>query len=137
VLDAAGVENAAETCSGINSPGRSILDLLLRGQGNDWRDAQFCEYGNARMIRSRDAKLICRYPGPNGHFGDEFYDLVTDPRERKNVIDDPKYADRLALLREQLEAFFARFENPARSGKNIASQPRCNNSHPWEHEISP
>ena len=38
----------------------------------EWCDAQVCEYGN---------QLIKRFPGPNGRFPDELYDLAEDPDE--------------------------------------------------------
>ena len=55
VLDAAGTAPDPE----IHTPGASFLPLL-RGDAAAWRDAQFCEYGNARMIRTADHKLIRR-----------------------------------------------------------------------------
>lgn len=132
VLDAARVELSDEERKTLNSPGRSMLDLLMRDGVKDWRDAQFCEYGNARMIRTREAKLIRRYPGPNGHFRDEYFDLTRDPREHHNAIDDPAYAEAIDKLSKKLDDYFARYENPEKSGVNIALQPKCNNHHPWE-----
>jgi len=115
---------------GIPSPGRSFLPLL-KGQEMPWRDAQFCEYGNARMIRTKSHKFICRYPGPNGHFGDELYDLTVDPRERHNVINDPINMERLADLRRRLDGYFAQYEAPQRSGRHVALQPQAGAVEPW------
>ena len=50
--------------------GRAWLPLLSESAAvaaaaaREWRDAQICEYGNARMIRTARYKLIKRYPGP-------------------------------------------------------------------------
>lgn len=130
LLDVAGAAPEPATARDIHSPGRSFLPLL-RGEAAPWRDVQFCEYGNARMIRSAQLKLIRRYPGPNGHFGDELYDLAADPRETANRIADPTYAVRVEELSARLEAHFAEYEVPDRSGRDIAARPRCNPFEPW------
>ncbi|GIX07189.1 MAG: hypothetical protein KatS3mg115_1592 [Candidatus Poribacteria bacterium] len=134
LLDAARVDLPAELREEIRSPGASYLPLL-QGREIPWRGYQICEYGNARMIRTETAKLIRRYPGPNGHFPDEFYDLVEDPRENENRIEDPRYRDRIEELSEQLEAFFQRYEFPEASGKEIERQPSCNPNEPWRVEV--
>jgi len=128
LLDIAGVDVPQE----INTPGQSYLRLLTGEGDQTWRDAYIGEYGNARCIRTERAKLIRRYPGPNGTYPDEFYDLTEDPRERENRIDDPRYHDLVAELSERLEAHFRQFEIPERSGKNIATQPRTSeDAEPW------
>ena len=134
LLDAAGVELDDTVQKEINSPGRSYLPLL-RGDTDDWRDAQFSEYGNARMIRTDTHKLIERYAGPNGHFADELYDLVADPRERSNVID--QQADIAASLRRRLHEHFDRYQITERSGRNITDQPRCSPTEPWRRDPTP
>lgn len=132
LLDAAGVSLDPQLHHQLNLPGRSYLSLM-RGDETEatWRDTHYCEYGNARMIRTPSHKLIVRYPGPNGHFPDELYDLELDPRETTNRIDDPAYRQIRAELRHRLETLSTRYEVPSRSGRHIASQPRCNPSEPW------
>jgi choline-sulfatase len=130
VLDAAQAQPGAELGGQINSPGRSYLPLIS-GQDSAWRDVVYCEYGNARMARSQRYKLIRRYPGPNGHFGDEVYDLETDPRERCNVIGDSAMKDVVADLGRRLDQHFARYQVPGRSGDQIMDQPMCNLGEPW------
>lgn len=127
LLDAAGTAVSDDA-----SPGCSYLPLLRGETSSDaWRDAQFCEYANARMVRTEEAKLIRRYPGPNGHFADEFYDLKADPREMRNLIDDPQWAGVIEQLTARLEEYFARYEDPVRSGPRIADLPRLNADEPW------
>ena len=133
LLDATGADPAPDLAREIHSPGCSFLPLL-RGEEVAWRDAQFCEYGNARMIRAGGLKLVRRYPGPNGHFGDELYDLVADPRETENRLDAPAYAGAVADLSARLDAHFAAYEVPERSGREIATQPVCNSQEPWRLE---
>ena len=83
------------------------------------------------MIRTDRYKLIKRYPGPNGHFPDELYDLVEDPDEEHDLHGDPACAGTVAELAACLEEHFARHEDRARSGLRVADLPRQNNQEPW------
>lgn len=115
---------------GIDYPGASFLPQL-EGRSQPWRDAQFCEYGNARMIRTEAWKYIQRL-APHAHdYGDELYDLASDPRETVNRIANPGLASTVASLRERLEAHFRRHEVPDRSGRNILALPAQNAWEPW------
>lgn len=134
LLEAAGVESGEEA---EESPGRSYLGLLTGEDADSWGEAQFCEYGNARMIRDRRYKLIRRYPGPNGHFGDELYDLETDPREQENRIDDPALQTVVGAMSEKLDAHFTRHEEEERNGKRIGELPRHNDDEPWRRPDTP
>lgn len=116
-------------------PGASFLPAAndaVPGAPPLLRDAQVCEYGNARMLRAGHLKFIQRFaPLPPGA-GDELYDLAADPRERHNIISDSAYAGDLTRLRERLETHFARHEVPGRSGREVLSQPKANAaSEPW------
>ena len=67
------------------SPGRSFLPALS-GETNEAKEeiVVFDEYGPVRMIRTREWKYVHRYPyGPH-----ELYDLVGDPDERSNLVED-------------------------------------------------
>ena len=46
----------------------------------------------------------CKY-GWNCSSADELYDLAVDPHETRNLIDDPRYSDRVAEMRKALEAW--------------------------------
>ena len=66
-------------------PGRSFQPALL-GETDDAQEEVviFDEYGPVRMIRTQEWKYVHRYPyGPH-----ELYDLVNDPDERKNLVDE-------------------------------------------------
>lgn len=70
------------------------------------------EYGPTRMIRTETDKYIRRYPyGP-----DEYYDLLADPGEEHNLVDCAEKAPRIARLRADMEAWFARYADPALDG---------------------
>lgn len=81
--------------------GRSLLPLLATGGGEvpDWRDHVVAEFHGhhfpypQRMIRTRTHKLVVNPPDV-----DELYDLVRDPLEMVNQIDNPDYEE----VRQQL-----------------------------------
>ena len=130
LLDAAGAMVTQEEQQQIDTPGQSILPAL-RGQPQPWRNYQCCEYGNARMITDLTHKLVRRYAPIVQNFGDEFFDLATDSHETINRIDDVQCAHDIQRLSRQLEAFYARFEIPARAGKRILELPAHNRLEPW------
>jgi arylsulfatase A-like enzyme len=135
LLDASGVSISDAIRREIHSPGRSFLPML-QGERQEWRDAQFCEYGNARMIRTGRHKFIRRYRGPNGRFSDELYDLSADPLETTNLIDDPAQAAAIAALGKRLDDYFAEYEIPGRSGVDVGERPPANPCEIWRMVVS-
>ena len=131
LLEAAGAEVDEVTRTEINSPGESYLPMLRGTSEKPWRDAVFGEYGNARMIRTKEHKLILRYPGSTGQFPNELYDLVNDPRETKNVFDDADSSEVVEQLTARLNEHFGRYEIPERSGLRLDEQPVHNSDEPW------
>ncbi|MFN2151038.1 MAG: sulfatase/phosphatase domain-containing protein, partial [Anaerolineales bacterium] len=59
------------------------------------------EHTKAVMCRTRTHKYVRRL-----YEKDELYDLVNDPRELHNQIDNPAYTEVLTDLRERLLTFF-------------------------------
>lgn len=132
VLDAANVTEKAADATKRNSPGESFLPVI--GQNNrvhEWRSDWYCEYGNARMIRTPEHKLIVRYSHHAEQYGDELYDLQADLREIKNVIKEPAHKQTLESLRARLEKHFGRYETPEYSAKRGRDLPRCSDVEPW------
>jgi arylsulfatase A-like enzyme len=111
-------------------PGRSFLSLL-QGENYTPKEIQFGEYGNARWARTNTAKFVQRFPGPNGQFPDEFYDLVTDPRERSNVLGNPDHSATAARLQQALAAHFSSWQTDDHRGDRIADQATHNTWQPW------
>jgi N-acetylglucosamine-6-sulfatase len=92
---------------------------LVQGDESGWRTAWLYEYNyerqfpytpNIRGVRTDGWKYI-RYPhgdgGPDRHLA-ELYNIKDDPEEKRNLIRDPRYADKVkemqALLRRQMAA---------------------------------
>lgn len=101
--------------------GRSIVPLLRGEQPDGWRDSMYYRYWMHRDsahnvpahygVRTHTHKLICYYndpldqPGANGPVDPvewELFDLVADPLETINVIDDARYAGIVVDLRAEL-----------------------------------
>lgn len=99
-------------------PGRDLTPVL-RGENNheihysisefaDSRSEQFGEYAY-RLIRTPSYKLI-RWEKPEKP--DEFYDLKTDPRETKNLIDSPALKSVREEMLHQLESWMRKTADP-------------------------
>ena len=111
-----------------NYAGRSLWPLLQEvGERPPWRQQQFGEYGNVRMIRTNRYKLVRREPeGPH-----ELFDLTNDPRERQNLFAEPAWQPIVAELSQALRAHFAQYEDPQKSGLNVRERPRHNFTEAW------
>jgi arylsulfatase A-like enzyme len=113
--------------SGAPFPGRSLLPLLENRPYEPWRTVQFGEYGNLRMVKTQQYKLVRRYPdGPN-----ELFDLERDPRETTSYFEDPNYRGIVAELTEQIEDFFGRYQDSEKSGLRVKDLPRHNFTEAW------
>lgn len=100
----------------VNLPGHNFSPVLL-GEENSGRDSVivYDEYGPVRMIRTREWKYVHRYPyGPH-----ELYDLVNDPDERKNLIDDKNQRALIKKMRQQLADWFAQYVDPILDGAKL------------------
>ena len=101
ILDLAGATYPADSIHG-----RSLLPVL-QGEVAGWRDSLFVEFYGVdnlitTMITARVGNL--KY-GWNCSNRDELYDLVNDPYEMNNLIDDLSYHDQVIEMRERLEAW--------------------------------
>ncbi len=101
--------------------GRSLVPLLSGEEPDDWRRSMYYRYWmhGDRIhrvpahygVRTETHKLICYYNDPLGQPGAhgpvaptewELFDLLADPLETTNVIDDERYAAVLMELRAEL-----------------------------------
>ncbi len=103
LLDYLGLGNLAIA----KSPGKSFAPML-HGDEMAWQDEVFFEYITTRVIQTPRFKYTKRFlDAPN-----ELYDMVADPNESRNLIDDPRFAKTVAELDGRLAAFFAEYANP-------------------------
>lgn len=110
-------------------PGESYLQQLIQLDGPfEWDQTQVCEYGNVRMARNERYKLVRRYPdGP-----DLLFDLDEDPRETRNKIDFPAYAEIRGELEQIIDQFFDTYADPEKDGTDPWSLPQPNELPAWE-----
>lgn len=100
-----------------NLPGKSFAGYLRGADAPANQDVViYDEYGPVRMIRTAEHKYVHRYPyGPQ-----EFYDLINDPDEETNLIDDETFSSQIETLRERLNEWFIRYVNPRIDGTKEA-----------------
>jgi arylsulfatase A-like enzyme len=92
-------------------PGRNFEPLLSGGVFAGARDVVvYDEYGPVRMVRTAEWKYVHRFPdGPH-----ELFDLVNDPDERVNRIDDAGVDNVRGRLRAKLFSWFREYVDPQR-----------------------
>jgi arylsulfatase A-like enzyme len=105
ILEYAGVEypDAGQ------SPGRSFVPILKGEKYEEPEDVVvYDEYGPARMIRSREWKLVCRIPdGPH-----ELYNMKDDPGERNNLYEEKEHVDLVRDMKSRMDSWFAQYTDP-------------------------
>jgi arylsulfatase A-like enzyme len=118
VLDLAGVRVPADI------QGQSMR-LLLVGKTSGWRQAFYYHYYGTVApprednwiasheilgIRSKTCKLVC-YPTWKGGPFWEFFDLLSDPREMKNLYADPSQQKNVADMKLRLRALVGQYQD--------------------------
>jgi arylsulfatase A-like enzyme len=104
--------------------GRSFLPLLEGKRPRDWRTSMYYRYYHYPQhhrvqphlgVRTERYKLI--------HFNKidrwELFDLQKDPREVKNVYDDPAYADTVKTLKKELYRLKKELQDDDRFEKDV------------------
>lgn len=119
ILDFAGDKTFTEQ----DGPGRTIRPLLNAERVQDWKRYQIAERGNGRMITDGKWKLV-RYYKKDGQPIDYWYDL-THPMKERYLAEPPRSAVKTKMV-AALDEFFAIYETPEHSGKDIWHQPRPN-----------
>jgi choline-sulfatase len=115
-----------------NYPGESYARALGGNDLKPWRETRFGEYGDLRMIRTPAWKLVIRYPeGPH-----DLFDLANDPGETKNVFGLAGNEAIEHSLRSELEAFYAKYQEPTKTGLAVKALPQHNaSSEAWRDGI--
>lgn len=110
LLDLAGVPRPATW------QGQSLLPLV-KGEKPNWeRNAVLVEHlwefesiPPSEGVRTDDWKYF-RYC--NDRSAEELYDLATDPRETRNLVNDERYRQRLDAMRVECDTLIQRFNDP-------------------------
>lgn len=110
-LEAAGVEQPADM------QGESLLPILT-GKMEDWnREAvyyHYYEYPAEHMVNRHYAIVSKEYKLIHYYFDQDYWELIDrkkDPKELKNVYDDPAYADVREKLHKELEAMRKKYRD--------------------------
>ena len=91
-----------------NGAGRSFLPLL-NGEAIKWDNAAFFEFVTVRVIRTSRWKYMKRF---DTEYPNTLYDLVVNPEESNNLIDDPRYQDIVKKLDARVTAYFDKNSDP-------------------------
>lgn len=93
-----------------DGPGQSFAGLLSGSEGARGDVVVHDEYGGTRMVRTERWKYVHRTPdGPH-----ELYDLVADPAERRNLVDEAEHATTRDQLATQLTDWVEAHAHPQR-----------------------
>ncbi|MCA9053424.1 MAG: sulfatase-like hydrolase/transferase [Planctomycetaceae bacterium] len=88
-------------------PGRD-LGPLIHDRPANWEEIHFFEFENVRAVRTPQWKYIERiHETP-----DELYDVVADPDEHHNLIDEAAQQEIRRQMATRMHAFFDRYADP-------------------------
>jgi choline-sulfatase len=94
-----------------NLCGRSFLPILhgkLPSKKERWRNLVFAKLRNTEMARDNRFKLVLRNEGKGPN---ELYDERSDPREKANVYNDPRYVTTREELTKELAAWRTKYSS--------------------------
>lgn len=103
LCDAADVPlpDTAETVNAAGLESRSLLPLL-RGETGGWSDEAVSEFRGTNLMVKQGSVKYQWYGGPESAGQREvLFDLDSDPTERGNLIDEPRYVEMLADFRRR------------------------------------
>ncbi len=113
-------------------PGKSLLPLIKGSRLLEFRDFQYAEMGNARMVHDGRWKLV-RYYQQTGSYQDHWFDLAHPLGERRPSPAPSK--NHQAQFIDALDQFFQKYEETDKSGKNIWDLPIHNGMEAWRTTI--
>jgi len=89
---------------------------------------QFCEYGTARMVRTKSHKLVTWTNGSPS----QLYQVGEVGELRLDPAADPSLQPLVRALEQAVSAFFDHHSDPSRSGPEALRQGRYNNNQAWD-----
>ena len=129
LIDLAGLDATATA-----GPGRSFAPLLTDAQAlPDWRQAQAGEYGpTPRACGARSGTSWCGRRRGNANCSSTWR-----PTRARRATSAPTSRNWPPALGAQLDAFFAQYDDPVRSGLLAPQGPRHNFNEAWRAPLSP
>lgn len=116
ILDLASADKTYDSSYG---PGKSLLPLMKGERVRDWRQYQFSERGNARMITNGNWKLV-RYYTKNKEVIDHWYDLSAPMGEKITSI-APRESLQKSMI-TALDGFFSKYSTDKYDGLKVWEQ---------------
>ena len=116
-----------------DGPGKSLLPLLAGQRVSTFREFQYAEMGNGRMIHNGRWKLV-RYYQRDAELApiDLWFDLAHPLGERTSV--PPPSSSQQLQLESALQQFFATYETHKHSGRRIWALPKHNAMEIWRRQ---
>ena len=128
IVDLAGLRHPCD----IDYAGKSFRHILAGDDAENWRQMQFCEYGNVQMVRDSRYKLVIWHD--TGQL--RLFDLHDDPREERDLAKMPEHANRCKDMLSRLQNYYDRFSLPDTSGVRPGGPETTNVTSPWSREAS-
>jgi len=123
ILDLANIKPPLD----IDYAGQSIKAILAGADSANWRQQQFCEYGDVQMVRDDRYKLV-HWHGTDDH---RLFDLHEDPREEHDLAQMQEHESRCLEMLKQLRDYYSRYSLPEKSGIRPGGPEPTNDSSPW------
>jgi hypothetical protein len=126
ILDVTKIEQIDDSLS---VPSRSLLPILS-DQITDWgQDAVFSEQEETRVVRTQKFVYFKRFKeSKKFNLDDELFDVENDPKEQKNLINEPHYLVVKNKLDQLLENFFKTYSHSKadlwNGGKSLQNSTR-------------
>jgi arylsulfatase A-like enzyme len=93
--------------------GLSLLPLSSDPEHAQWRDQLMCAYYGGEFLYTQRIAVTGNFKYVfNGFDFDEFYDLVKDPQEMRNAVDEPAYRPDVDDMRARLYEMMTQFGDP-------------------------
>ncbi|MGF1703681.1 sulfatase-like hydrolase/transferase [Photobacterium makurazakiensis] len=119
ILDMASTDKQYD---GNYGPGQTLIPMLKGERVRDWREYQFAERGNSRMITNGHWKLIRYYPqdASGKQPEDHWYDL-SNPMGERFISEPPREELRVRMISD-MDEFFEQYSSDEHNGLKMWEQ---------------
>ncbi len=119
-----------ESMQSYDGPGKSLTPLLRGERLTRFRDFQFAEMGNARMVHNGRWKLVRYYQQSADELPKEYWFDLAHPLGERQPVPPPSAGQQVQLI-EALNHFFETYEVEKHAGRRIWDLPKHNAMEPW------